>query len=65
MTLRELWERGEPTVGGWCVIPRPFAAELMGRAGYDWVCIDLQHGMIGYDQILPMLQSVSASARAI
>ncbi|TMF72759.1 MAG: hypothetical protein E6H99_15240 [Chloroflexi bacterium] len=43
MTLRELWERGEPTVGGWCVIPSPFAAELMGRAGYDWVCIDTRH----------------------
>jgi len=33
VTLRELWDRGEPTVGGWCVIPSPFAAELMGRAG--------------------------------
>ena len=42
MTLRELWERGQPTVGGWCVIPSSFAAELMGRAGYDWVCIDTQ-----------------------
>ncbi|TME01481.1 MAG: 2,4-dihydroxyhept-2-ene-1,7-dioic acid aldolase [Chloroflexi bacterium] len=61
MTLRELWERGEPTVGGWCVIPSPFAAEVMGRAGYDWVCIDTQHGLIGYDQMLPMLQALSAT----
>ena len=61
MTLRELWERGESTVGGWCVIPSPFAAELMGRAGYDWVCIDTQHGVIGYDQMLPMLQALSAT----
>ena len=61
MTLRELWERGEPTLGGWCVIPSPFAAELMGRAGYDWVCIDTQHGLIGYDQMLPMLQALSAT----
>jgi len=61
VTLRELWDRGEPTVGGWCVIPSPFAAELMGRAGYDWVCIDTQHGVIGYDQMLPMLQALSAT----
>ncbi|OLC23584.1 MAG: 2,4-dihydroxyhept-2-ene-1,7-dioic acid aldolase [Chloroflexi bacterium 13_1_40CM_3_65_12] len=61
MTLRELWERGEPTLGGWCVIPSPFAAELMGRAGYDWICIDTQHGLIGYDQMLPMLQALSAT----
>lgn len=61
MTLRELWDRGEPTLGGWCVIPSPFAAELMGRAGYDWICIDTQHGLIGYDQMLPMLQALSAT----
>jgi len=61
VTLRELWERGEPTLGGWCVIPSPFAAELMGRAGYDWICIDTQHGLIGYDQMLPMLQALSAT----
>jgi 4-hydroxy-2-oxoheptanedioate aldolase len=61
VTLRDLWERGEPTLGGWCVIPSPFAAELMGRAGYDWVCIDTQHGLIGYDQMLPMLQALSAT----
>jgi 4-hydroxy-2-oxoheptanedioate aldolase len=33
----------------------------MGRAGYDWVCIDTQHGLIGYDQMLPMLQAMSAT----
>lgn len=43
------------------MIPSPFTAELMGRAGYDWVCIDTQHGLIGYDQMLPMLQALSAT----
>lgn len=61
LSLRELWEKGEPTIGGWCVIPSPFVAELMGRAGYDWVCLDTQHGLIGYDQMLPMLQGLSAA----
>jgi 4-hydroxy-2-oxoheptanedioate aldolase len=61
VTLRELWERGEPTVGGWCVIPSSFSAELMGRAGFDWIVIDTQHGLIGFDQMLPMLQALSAT----
>ena len=61
MTLRELWDRREPTLGGWCVIPSPFSAELMGRAGFDWVCIDTQHGLIGYDHMVPMLQALSAT----
>src|SRR2546422_11694400 len=59
MTLREMWEAGMPTLGGWCLIPNSFSAELMGRFGFDWVCIDAQHGMIGYDQMLGMLQALS------
>ncbi len=31
----------------------------MARAGFDWVCVDLQHGLIGYDEMLPMLQAVA------
>jgi 4-hydroxy-2-oxoheptanedioate aldolase len=57
--LREVWDRGGASVGGWCVIPSPFAAELMGLAGFDWVCLDMQHGLIGYDAMVPMLQALS------
>src|SRR5262245_20562880 len=57
--LRELWDSGRVTVGGWCAIPSTFSAELMGRPGFDWVCIDTQHGLIGYDQMVPMLQVLS------
>jgi 4-hydroxy-2-oxoheptanedioate aldolase len=59
MTLRELFQGGELTVGGWCGIPSAFSAELMGRSGFDWVCIDTQHGLIGYDQTTTMLQAIS------
>src|SRR5256714_12081249 len=58
-TLRELWDGGGVTVGGWCVIPSAFSAELMGRSGFDWVCVDTQHGVIGYDQMALMLQALS------
>lgn len=60
-SLRELWDRGGVTIGGWCVIPSPFSAELMGRAGFDWVCIDTQHGLIGFDQMAPMLQTLAVT----
>lgn len=59
MALRDLWEGKEATLGGWCAIPSGFSAELMGRSGFDWVCVDTQHGLIGYDQLVPMLQSLS------
>jgi 4-hydroxy-2-oxoheptanedioate aldolase len=58
-TLREVLASGRATVGGWCSIPGPFSAELMGRCGFDWVCVDTQHGLIGYDQMVPMLQALA------
>jgi 4-hydroxy-2-oxoheptanedioate aldolase len=61
-TLRELWDGTEATIGGWCSIPSPFSAELMGRCGFDWVCIDTQHGVIGYDEMVPMLQALSITS---
>src|SRR2546423_9504444 len=58
-TLRELWDGGGVPVGGWCAIPSAFPAELMGRCGFDWVCVDTQHGLVGYDQMALMLQALS------
>jgi 4-hydroxy-2-oxoheptanedioate aldolase len=56
-----LFDGKEVTLGGWCSIPGTFSAELMGRSGFDWVCVDMQHGLIGYDQLVPMLQALSGT----
>jgi len=58
--LRERWKAGEATLGAWCTIPSSWTAEVAARAGHDWVCVDTQHGLIGYDAMLPMLQAISA-----
>ena len=58
-TLRELWDSGRPAIGGWCTVPNSFTAELMGRAGYDWVCVDTQHGLLGQDSMVTMLQALA------
>lgn len=59
MRLRPMIDSGAPTVGGWCSIPSAFCAELMGRAGFDWVCIDTQHGLVGYQEMAAMLQALA------
>jgi len=33
------------TIGVWMQLPSPEAAEIMGRAGYDWVAVDMEHGL--------------------
>lgn len=59
-SLRERWQAGEPTFGAWCTIPSAWTAEIAARSGHDWVCIDTQHGLIGYDVMVPMLQAITA-----
>lgn len=59
--LRECWAKGEPTFGAWLALPSPVAAEAMARLGFDWVAIDMQHGLIGYGDALAMLQALSAT----
>jgi len=59
VSLREALTGTKPAIGGWCVIPGSFTAEIMASAGFDWVCVDVQHGLIGYQEMLVMLQAVA------
>ncbi len=57
-TMKDKWARGEATIGGWCTIAGTMTAEAMGRAGFDYVCVDNQHGVIDYAASVPMLQAI-------
>jgi 4-hydroxy-2-oxoheptanedioate aldolase len=59
--LRELWAEGKPVIAGWLSIPNAFTAELMARMGWDALTIDAQHGLIGYADMLAMLQAMSTT----
>lgn len=59
--LRVLAREGRTIVNGWLAIPSSYAAEVMGHQGFDSVTVDLQHGMIGFDAAVPMLQALSAT----
>ncbi len=60
--LREIWASGRPAIGGWCSLPGGFSAEMMANQGWDAVTIDTQHGLIGYSEMLAMLQGISTTA---
>lgn len=59
--LRQLWQDGDAAVNGWLQIPHGFAAEVMAAQGWDSMTIDLQHGPVGYDQALYMLEALSST----
>ena len=59
--VKAKWGRGEVTFGGWLSIPSSFSAEVMAYRGFDWLCLDLQHGVIDYQVAVTMLQAISAT----
>ncbi|SIT49306.1 HpcH/HpaI aldolase/citrate lyase family protein [Paraburkholderia piptadeniae] len=56
--LKEHWARGEPVFGGWAALPCAFGAELMCVPGVDYVCIDQQHGLVEYADMVAMLRAI-------
>ena len=59
--LRQSWTSGRPVINGWCSMPGAFSAELMASMGWDAVTVDTQHGLIGYSEMLAMLQAISTT----
>jgi 4-hydroxy-2-oxoheptanedioate aldolase len=59
--LRTLWKSGGAAVNGWLAIPNSFSAETMAHQGWDSLTIDLQHGVVDYQAMIPMLQAVSTT----
>jgi len=56
---KEKWQRNEATFGAWLMIPSSVSAEAIAHAGYDYVCIDMQHGLIDFQVAITMLQAIS------
>ncbi|MGI9607187.1 MAG: hypothetical protein ACR2P0_13710, partial [Acidimicrobiales bacterium] len=59
--LRQRFEAHEPAIGAWLSSPCSVASEVVGRVGFDYVCIDLQHGLVDYTSAIPMLQAMGLS----
>ena len=60
--MKKLWREDRPALGGWLTVPSAFSAEAMAHQGFDWLCSDMQHGLIDYDMALAMLQAISTTA---
>ena len=60
--LRALWADGQTAINGWLAISNSFSAEVMAHQGWDSLTIDLQHGVIDYSALVPMLQAISTTA---
>jgi 4-hydroxy-2-oxoheptanedioate aldolase len=57
-SLKALWGEKEVVYGAWLSIPDTITAETAARAGFDYICIDVQHGLMDYQRALHMLQAL-------
>jgi 4-hydroxy-2-oxoheptanedioate aldolase len=60
-TVKEKWRKGEPAIGSWLAINSSFSAEVIAHLGYDWICVDTQHGAAEFDDAFTMLQAISTT----
>ena len=45
-TMRGALEAGETMLGSWIQFAQPAHAEILARAGFDWLTVDLEHSVI-------------------
>lgn len=58
--LRQALLDRQVTLGAWMQIGHPACAEIFARAGFDWVCVDLEHGAIDLETTTNIFRTLDA-----
>jgi 4-hydroxy-2-oxoheptanedioate aldolase len=58
-SLPELWKNGGTALGAWISLRDPVVAEIAATSGFDYVCVDMQHGLSDFDTTIQMLQAMA------
>jgi 2-keto-3-deoxy-L-rhamnonate aldolase RhmA len=62
--LHDRLSAGETLYGTFAVLGSPVATELIARAGFDWLIIDLEHGVGTESELLASLHAMGATHTA-
>lgn len=54
---------GRVFLNAWCAISSPTTAEIMALQGWDFVSVDLQHGLLDYQAALEMVRTVQGHGK--
>lgn len=61
--LRARLATGEPFLFTWMTVPSAGLAAQVARLPFDGVCLDMQHGMIGFSDAVGMIAAINAAGR--
>ena len=56
--VKEILKSKKHSIGSWMQIANTSVAELMGKAGYDWVAIDMEHGSFSCQQLPDLFRAL-------
>lgn len=59
--LKEKLSRGETVVGALVGLGHPDVTEWLSQIGYDWLFLDAEHGPMGYETLLKMMQAMNGT----
>ncbi len=59
--VKRALREGRPTAGAWLSLCSAISAEILSRAGFDWLLIDMEHGHGDYQTLLGQLQAIEGS----
>ncbi len=59
--LKQIWQADGTALNGWLQIANGYATEMMAYTGWDSLTIDMQHGPVGYEAAVTMLQAISTT----
>ncbi len=58
LRIRQKLSNGQTTIGTWLQLPSSDVAEIMGKAGYDWVAVDLEHGLFSNHKLPDVFRAI-------
>jgi 2-dehydro-3-deoxyglucarate aldolase len=59
--LKAKFRKNEQTLGCWVTLAHPLIPEILAPAGFDWLCVDMEHSSIDLGDLLPLIISIEAN----
>ena len=58
--VKQKLSRGEVSFGSWLTLAHTAVAEIMVESGFEWLAIDMEHSVIGIQDVEPLIQVIEA-----
>jgi 4-hydroxy-2-oxoheptanedioate aldolase len=55
-------EQLSPRIGCWCRVESPFAIDAVAASGFDWLCLDLQHGLASHGDVFALARQLAVTS---